>query len=235
MGRLGAHTPAPAGWLCRCALYLSASLLGICTAARAQEEAVEPAGVAGYMRVDTDKLGTQIWFGATHQWRSTDIASDVYLVGTTAELDVGPVFPVGQYLAVSPMAGLVLDLGATDLTGIAPQFYVYLTAGRWYLESWETAFIAASDEYRPHTFSDRTFLLCSLSDQLALGPHAELSLNLEDTDAASRLTSLALGGAAQLGYGDSNTLLVFAGYETRKDARGGGDGIAGRVTFIREW
>jgi hypothetical protein len=191
--------------------------------------------VTGYMRVDTDKYGTQFWFGATHPWRGIGIASDVYLVGQTAEIDVGPALAVGENLTLSPMAGVTLDFGTTSLTGIVPQFYVYLTAGRWYLESWETAFLPLGDEHGTSYFSDRTFLLCSLSDALALGPHAELSLDLEDTGADSRLSSLAVGAAAQLAYGGDNTLLLFLGYETREGARAGGDGLAGRVTFVRAW
>lgn len=208
--------------------------------AMAQEETAEQTEVSGYMRVDTDKYGTQIWFGATHPCRGLDIVSDVFLVNSTAEFDVGPSLSLGEELTLSPMAGLVFDFASTNLTTLAPQLYIYWTANKWYLESWENVYFGLKDEYRPHYFSDRTFLLYSLSDAFSLGPHAEVSLNLEDTPGdttggVDKLTSLVVGGVVNLNYGKDNSLMVFLGRETKKEDRDGNDGIAGRVTFIRQW
>lgn len=202
----------------------------------AQEEPDGSDDITGYTRFDVDHLGTQIWFGATHPVAGLNLASDVIMTGTTAELDAGPLVILGDRLTVSPMIGVVVDLAATDLTQVVPQFYVYFTAGKWYLESWNYASLATTAGGHPHTFTNRTFLLYAASEVLAVGPHAELTIALEDTDNPDgRLSRLALGGAASLSYGEDNTLTVFLGYQAREGARAGNDRIAGRVTFVRTW
>lgn len=206
------------------------------TGAMAQEEAVEETGVSGFMRVDTDALGTQLWFGATHQLGSLEMNSDIYLVDATGEFDIGPSFTFGEDLTLLPMVGIVFDFGSTNVPTFIPQFYVYWASGNLYLESWEVVYIGLKDESAPNSFYDRTFLLYSLSDAFSIGPQVEVSLNLEDTeDGSDTLTSLAVGARANLGYGESNTLGLFLGYETKEEARGENDGIVGRFTFIREW
>ena len=221
-----------AGYLAVVGAFISTGITG----AMAQEEAVEETGVYGFMRVDTDFLGTQIWFGATHQLGTLEINSDIYLVDATGEFDIGPSFPFGENLTLLPMVGIVFDFGSTNVATFVPQFYVYWASGKLYLESWEMVYIGLRDESPPNSFYDRTFLLYSLSGALSVGPQLELSLNLEDTeDGSDTLTSLAVGPRANLGYGEGNTLGLFLGYETKEEARGENDGIVGRFTFIREW
>ncbi|MEW6754454.1 MAG: hypothetical protein AB1505_26245 [Candidatus Latescibacterota bacterium] len=205
--------------------------------AQGEEASAQPTAVPGWVRVDMDNYGMQVWFGATHRWRGLDIVSDVYLVDTNAEIDIGAAWTVGESLTLLGVVGPTFDFSTTDYIGTVFEMDAYLTAGPWYLESWDGAYLAveAKDTYGPSYLYTRTFLLRSLNDVLAVGPHAELALSLEDADGHSRLTSLALGGAGQVAYGDSNTLLVFLGYETREATKGGGAGIAGRVTFLREW
>ena len=65
----------------------------------------------------------------------------------------------------------------------------------------------------------------------------------------SSLISMPVGGTVRLGYGENNTLLMFLGYETVKEARAVYNeldddgmivdtherGITGRFTFVRTW
>lgn len=190
--------------------------------------------IPGYMRVDADALGTQIWFGAVHPLWGMEVNSDIYLLGTTAELDVGPAFAVGENLTLLPMAGVMLDFAATRLTTVVPQLYLYWGSGPLYLESWEVLYLELQAA-NTSTFNDRTFLLYSVADALAMGPQVELWYDVEKVAGRDRLSSLALGGRANLAYGAGNTLGLFLGYETVDRARSGGDGVVGRFTFIREW
>jgi hypothetical protein len=211
-------------------------VIGI-TGVMAQEETAEKKGVSGFMRVDTDALGTQIWFGATHPLGGLNIVSDIYVLGATGEFDTGLSFTIGENLILSPMGGIVFDFESTNVKTFVPQFYVFWTLGKLYLESWELTYIGLKDESPPNSFYNRTFLLYSLNDTISIGPQVELlSLNLEDTeDESDNLISLIVGGGIKLSYGDNNTLGLFLGYETKEETRGENDGIAGRFTFIREW
>lgn len=199
----------------------------------AQEEATEKADVAGYMRFDTDALGTQFWFGATHTLGGLDIGSDVYLTGATGEIDIGPAFAVGK-ASFLPMAGIVFDYGTTNVTTlVAPQLFTILDLGDagLYFESWLQFFFGSPfDDKGEDLFYTRNFLLYSLNDTIAIGPQVEITASLGDE---SELTNLPIGGRINLGYGMDNTLGVFLGYETKKEENA--DGITGRITFIRTW
>ena len=227
----------------RYGFFLIISLLFMVnTVGIAQEEPAGEIGVSGYMRVDVDVLGTQIWFGATHQLGGLNIESDIIAVeaagevGPTGEFDIGPSFSVLEDLIVAPMAGVIVDFESMNVPTFLPQFYVYWTLGELYLESWEIAYIGLKDESDPNSFYNRTFLLYSLNDTFSIGPQAEISLNLEDTeDGSDKLTSLVVGGRINVGYGKNNTLSLFLGYEAKEEARGDLDGIAGRFTFVRTW
>jgi hypothetical protein len=58
-----------------CILMVTVNTVGI-----AQEEPTEETDISGYMRVDVDVFGTQIWFGATHPIGGLNIESDIMLV-----------------------------------------------------------------------------------------------------------------------------------------------------------
>ena len=61
----------------------------------AEEE--EASGVSGWFRTDTDSLGTQIWVGASHSpsfLGGLSLDTDIYVVDTFGELDVGIGIPV---------------------------------------------------------------------------------------------------------------------------------------------
>ena len=214
----------------------------------AEEEAPS---ISGWLRTDTDGLGTQIWFGATHPLSGVDIASDIYVVGATAEFDIGPSLTVvetdANSLSVLPMVGLAFDFEALNLTTLVPQFYTYVTVGSIYFESWIQGFLSSPFDDTAFDNTDtlytRNFALYAISDVISIGPQVELTLNLEDETAGAgakavkldAVATLAIGGRINLGYGENNTLGLFVGYETKEEARGDGDGVVGRFTFIRNW
>ncbi|HUH05742.1 MAG TPA: hypothetical protein VML75_27315 [Kofleriaceae bacterium] len=191
----------------------------------------------GWFRVDTDGLSTQFWFGATHNVGSLAIASDIYVVGSFAEFDIGPAFTFGD-LAVTPMVGLGFDFSTKDVASlIAPQLFTIYNHDKVYFESWVQVFLnSLFTDGAEDTFYTRNFLLYKLTDQVQLGPAMELTYRINEDEMAMldrTVLSLPVGGALSLGYGDKNTLLLFLGYDTKDQE--GSDNIAGRFSFIRTW
>jgi hypothetical protein len=213
--------------------------------------------VPGWFRLDSDGYGLQLWVGATHSLGPVDIASDIYVNSATfAELDLGPSFTAefgdGNSFIAIPMAGIGFDWAQKrGVSLIAPQLFLYLTAGPIYFESWTQAFInSIFDDTTTDSLYLRNFLLFKLSDHVSVGPHMEATLDLSGE--GDTLQSLPLQGAVSLNYGENNTLLLALGYETQEAARQvqtGVDltdpanpvdeyedrGLAGRFTFVRLW
>jgi hypothetical protein len=205
--------------------------------------AEEGSATAGWFRVDTDSLGTQFWLGATHEVGGFALASDIYVVGSFAEFDIGPSFSFGN-LALTPMVGIGFDFETTDIASlIAPQLFTIYEMEKLYFESWVQVFLNSplTDGAQDLGYT-RNFLLYKASDSVAVGPQVEVtySLNEEAADVMAGIegfetgiVSLPVGGRVNLGYGKNNTLGLFVGYET--EAPDGADAIAGRFTFVRTW
>ena len=201
--------------------------------------AEEESSVSGWFRTDTDSLGTQIWFGASHSpsfLGSLSLDTDIYVVDTFGELDIGVGIPVvdsdSLSLSFLPMVGIGFDYAAPNGPSslIAPQLFTYLTAGSIYFESWIQGFFNSMfDEEAGDSLYTRNFVLLSLNDTLSVGPQVEVTLDLTE----GGLGGLAPGLRANVAYGENNTLGVFVGFETQK---GDDDtGITGRMTFVRTW
>ena len=130
----------------------------------AEEEA---SGVSGWFRTDTDSLGTQIWVGASHSpsfLGGFSLDTDIYVVDTFGELDVGIGIPVvdsdSLSLSFLPMVGIGFDYAAPNGPSslIAPQLFTYLTAGSIYFESWIQGFFNSMfDEEAGDSFYLRNF------------------------------------------------------------------------------
>ena len=211
----------------------------------------ESSGVSGWFRTDTDSLGTQIWVGASHSpsfLGGLSLDSDIYVVGTFGELDIGLGIPVIEKeseedsleLTFLPMAGIGFDYASANGPSslIAPQLFTYLTAGSIYFESWIQGFFNSMfDEEAGDSFYTRNFVILSLNDTLSVGPQVEATLDLGDDGG---LGSLVVGGRASVGYGENNTLSVFVGFETVTQEDDEGEeidqtGLTGRMTLFREW
>lgn len=203
-------------------------------------EMEEESGTSGWFRTDTDGLGTQIWFGASHSpsfLGSLSLDTDIYVVDTFGELDIGLGIPVVDSDALSlsflPMVGIGFDYAAANGPSslIAPQLFTYLTSGAIYFESWIQGFFNSMfDEEAGDSFYTRNFVLLSLNDTLSVGPQVEVTLDLGDDGG---LGSMVVGGRANVGYGENNTLGIFVGFETQKEDEE--TGITGRMTFVRTW
>ena len=200
--------------------------------------AEEESSVSGWFRTDTDSLGTQIWFGASHSpsfLGSLSLDTDIYVVDTFGELDVGIGIPVvdsdSLSLSFLPMIGIGFDYAAPNGPSslIAPQLFTYLTAGSIYFESWIQGFFNSPFDYGDDSIYTRNFLLLSLNDTLSVGPQVEVTLDLTN----GGLGGLAPGLRANVAYGENNTLGVFVGFETQKEDDD--TGITGRMTFVRTW
>lgn len=197
----------------------------------------EESSISGWFRIDTDSLGTQFWFGASHSLGSISLDSDIYVAENFGEFDIGLGIPVVDSddlsLSLLPMVGLGFDYAAPNGPSslIAPQLFTYLTAGSIYFESWIQGFFNSPfDEEAGDALYTRDFILLSLNDTVAIGPQVELTLDLGDDGG---LGSLIAGGRLNLGYGENNTLGLFVGFETQKEDED--TGITGRMTFVRTW
>ncbi len=201
---------------------------------------------SGFFRVDTDGLGTQFWFGANHNLGGINLATDVYLVGTFAELDVGVSFTFGD-VSLLPMVGIGFDFAGDVLaanTLIAPQLYTIVDIGPIYFESWIQTFIYDDDRSGAQdALYTRNFLLYKAAEGFAIGPQVELNVGLADSepgaDDSGELTSLAIGGRINVHYGENNTLGLFIGTDTEAElTNADGDDLfewVGRFTFVRNW
>lgn len=197
-------------------------------------------GTSPWFRVDTDSLGTQFWFGATHDLGGFALATDIYVVGSFAELDIGHPFSLGD-LSLLPMVGIGFDFFTTDVAGlIAPQLFTIYNSGPVYFESWIQWFVNSvlSDGAQDSLYT-RNFLLYKVTDNLHIGPQLEVSYrtNYGIGDDGQMLgpgiTSLPVGGRININYGPGITLGLFLGYETKK--QDDVDGVAGRFTVIKSW
>ena len=247
----------------------------IAPAEPAAEEAPakEDGGVPAWMRVDSDALTLQLWFGATHDVGGVGIATDIYVdSGYWGEFDIGVELPIGEGVLLIPMAGIAMDWGAKKFQSlVAPQLFGYFTFDPIYAELWSQVFIGSIfadkgyvddgagefvevKETVPNFWYNRLYLTYAATENFRIGPQVEATIAFNDAAKVvdedgndKSLTSLQVGGHIDLGYGEGNTLGLFLGYETVKEARnryvqldeeGNEDGeidhgIVGRLTFIR--
>jgi hypothetical protein len=202
-------------------------------------------GIAGWFRIDVDGyLGTQFWAGATHPLTdSIGLASDIYIdLDTWGEFDIGPSFTLGDGISILPMMGIAFDFGARQAAALVPQFYVYLSAGDVYWESWTQAFFTSLFDYPVRADGSslnnlylRNFVTYSLGD-VAIGPELDVNVVLNTVDNEDALNSLLPGGIVTVNYGSGNSILLFLGYETQDASQGpDGEALNGRFTYVKTW
>jgi hypothetical protein len=211
--------------------------------APAEEEApVEDGGsdVTGWFRIDMDPSGLQLWAGATHPLSDTvGLASDIYVVGSIGELDIGPTFTAGS-LIITPMVGLAIDFAAQHAVSFIPQLYLIADGDAIYFEFWSQLFL--SDMFQPATdyIHLRGFPLYKASEQVAIGVEVDANINIKnkppnaDMDDEVTLAWLPVGPHLKLFYGGSSTLELFVGYDVAAENTGN-DKLAGRFTFVQTW
>jgi hypothetical protein len=207
--------------------------------APAAEPEVTPA--AGWFRLDSDLFNIQLWAGATHPLiEGLGLATDIYVSGALGEFDIGPAITAGPF-TLTPMIGLQVDWASRQAASIVPQLYLTGGPDPIYMELWVQDYEnQVFDAFPNHDLYTRLFIDYKVSKFFALGPQVEpwFALNKADAEGNPRKTglmNLAVGGNVMLtNYGKGGTLLLFAGYETKKSARDAVDGhaFAGRFTFL---
>ena len=215
-------------------------LTGAVRDASAGADADEGNPVEGWFRIDTDGLGTQFWVGATHPVGGIGLASDIYVVDTFAEFDLGIAVSYNS-VSLLPMVGMGFDFGKQEAESlIAPQLFTIIDADPVYFESWiQVFFNDMFDEGEEDDFYTRNFLLYNISDQVAFGPQIEATLAIKnkplnkDMEEAS-LIALPVGARLNLNYGENNTLGLFLGFDAVAEEFNKSK-FAGRFTFIRTW
>ena len=219
------------------------------------EAVAEKPGVSGWFQVDVDSLGTYFLIGASHPIGGVSIASNIYVNDHLGEFDFGVSLPAVKGEDVSldllPMLGVGFDYtGADGPDALFPQFFAFLSTSDIYFFHWTIAslyspFGEAGDiithsinkenvEHGTIPLSDviytRNFLTYSLNDTIAIGPQFELLTSLDNM---SEPINLNFGGRINIGYGKSNILGLYVGYETKKAE--GETGLTGRMNFTRFW
>lgn len=199
--------------------------------------------------------------------------------GLFGEFDIGVEIPIGDPVLLIPMVGIGFDWGAKKPTTlIAPQLFGYFDFDPVYIEWWSQFFInsvfnnedrasgeiddmgnlvqTSDGEFIGNQWYNRLFVLFNVSENFSIGPQVEATIGLNDAGKIpdengdlKALVSLPVGGQVSLGYGENNTLALFLGYETVKEARNvtydfsdddpastdKENGIVGRFTFVRTW
>jgi hypothetical protein len=228
-------------------LYLSIAMMVLPASAQESEsDSAEPereqkSYPPGYFRIDTDILSTQLWVGATYDLGSgIGLASDIYVVGTFAELDLGIAFATGP-VSLLPMVGIGFDFDEIEVDGetyepqatslIAPQLFTVVDTKWVYFESWiQTFFKEVFIDNATDSFYTRNFILVKPLEFIAVGPQIELIYEFNNAaDEDEKLASLPIGGRVNVGYGENNTLGLFLGYDAQAEQ------LAGRFTFVRIW
>jgi hypothetical protein len=203
---------------------------------RGQLSPADAEALAGWFRIDLDHQGTHLWAGATVPLEWLEIASDVRLVGSLAQLDLGPSVHIGP-MTLTAMAGLGADFAAGEVsTLIAPQLFAFFDFTKVYFESWNQFFwMTPFDREAQDTFYTRDFLLFKLSRGFAIGPQVELKYRVNKLSGVfgREVLELPVGGRFNAAYGRATTLGVFVGYDAFANSDRGG--LSGRVTILYFW
>ena len=197
--------------------------------------------VTGWFRIDADASGVQLWAGATHPLGGLSIASDIYVVGTLAEFDLGLTFTLSEGFLMTPMVGYTFDFGAQKSANLAlPQLYTTYDASALYFESWIQVYFASPfDSAALDYLHTRDFLLYKLSDHVAAGLEIDANVALKNAPLKTNgdkatLFFLPIGPHVKLHYGGTSTLELFVGYDVAADDQGK-DKLAGRFNFVQTW
>ena len=201
------------------------------------EAVAEKPGVSGWFQVDVDSLGTYFLIGASHPIGGVSIASNIYVNDHLGEFDLGVSLPAVKGEDVSldllPMLGVGFDYtGADGPDALFPQFFAFLTAPKIYFFHWTIGTLSTVfDDTAVNELYTRNFLTYSLNDTIAIGPQVEAVFVFDDN--LDKPLKLNFGGRINIGYGKSNILGLYVGYETKKAE--GETGLTGRMNFTRFW
>jgi hypothetical protein len=209
----------------------------------APEDASAP--VAGWFRVDSDIGGLQLWGGATFPLSDTiGLATDIYMVGTLGEFDIGPSITLGDGISILPMIGYAIDWSAQKSAAIIPQFYAYVDTSSVYFELWAQLFLL--DMFAPESAPAtdylhlRAFPLFKASDLVAIGIEVDANIAVSNApmtgpmmDEEQTLLWLPIGPHIKMNAGEASTIELFVGYDLASEDLNGDRRFAGRFTFVQ--
>lgn len=203
-----------------------------------------PAAWPGWIRVDHDAGGLQVWGGATAPLADgIGLAFDMYVTGSLGEFDIGPAFAVST-LTLTPMIGAQFDWADRTFAALVPQLYLTgpLADDKLYNELWIQYYNykLVRDTGLDTFLYVREFIDYKISDNVGIGPQIELTQNFTQ----GKITSLPVGGNVMLNMGLNSTLFAFLGYETNKNSNTYPNAdmtgtekhnVAGRLTFVHNF
>jgi hypothetical protein len=198
-----------------------------------------PTAWPGWMRIDSDLGGVQLWAGATAPLADgIGLAFDAYVFGSLGEFDIGPAIAVGP-LTLTPMLGAQIDWSSHQFAALVPQLYLTGSAGPIYEELWLQYYNYKSVyDYTnkhpgggaPSYFYARAFVDYKISDFVAVGPQIELTNDFE----AKEVAALPVGANVFFFQAGANsTFQAFLGYETKKTFDD--NHLAGRLSYVHNF
>ena len=221
-------------------------------AAEVTAAADAPAAMPGWIRIDSDGGGLQLWGGFTYPLTDgVGLAMDMYVFQTPlqslGEFDIGPAITAGP-LTLTPMLGLQIDWTSRKAQALVPQFYAVGSLGPIYTELWFQYYINSVflDE-APNQIYARLIGDFKINDYVAAGLELDLGHDNKgvDREGDAKLRSLAIGPNVMFSNaGAGSSFMIFLGYETQKlYANGGGlpvndesaNHLTGRLTFVHNF
>ncbi|RYZ09360.1 MAG: hypothetical protein EOO73_03430 [Myxococcales bacterium] len=215
------------------------------TAAEAAPTGPTPA--PGWMRIDSDFFGLQLWGGGTLPLADgIGLAMDIYTnalvpgyaTSSFGEFDIGPAITAGPFV-VTPMIGLQMDFAVHKAAALVPQLYVTGGPGPIYAELWFQYYNYKVFDGLSNQINSRLFVDYKLSDYIAIGPQIELNYDSVGIPNASgeakKVYKLPIGGNIMFNnLGLNSSLLAFVGYETG-EPYGLDNHLAGRLTYLHNF
>lgn len=206
-----------------------------------------PTPAPGWMRIDSDFFGLQLWGGGTLPLTDgIGLAMDIYTnalvppfyASAFGEFDIGPAITAGPFV-LTPMIGLQMDFAAHKAAAIVPQFYVTGGPDKIYAELWFQYYMYKPFDGPSNQINSRLFVDYKISDYVAVGPQVELnydSVGFPNADGeAKKVYKLPVGGNVMFSnLGLNSSLLAFVGYETG-DPTGQKNHLAGRLTYVHNF
>ncbi len=217
-------------------------------------EAAAPTGptpAPGWMRIDSDFFGLQLWGGGTLPLvDGVGLAMDIYTnallpgpagaytANAFGEFDIGPAITAGPFVA-TPMIGLQFDFAQHKAAALVPQFYLTGGPGPIYAELWFQYYNYKVFDGLSNQINSRLFVDYKISDYIAVGPQVELnfdSVGFPNSEGeAKKVYKLPVGGNIMFSnLGLNSTLLAFVGYETA-DPTAQKNHLAGRLTYLHNF
>jgi hypothetical protein len=213
--------------------------------------AAAPAGptpLPGWMRIDSDFGGLQLWGGATFPLADgIGLAFDMYVLqlGTPlggvslGEFDIGPAITAGPF-TLTPMLGVQMDYTNRRAQALVPQFYVTGGPSPIYSELWFQYYNnKVFNKDLSNQINGRLIVDYKISDYVGVGPELDLgfdSKGLPNADGdAKKVYSLPVGvNLLFTNVGLNSTFMGFLGYETG-DPSAQKNHLGGRLTFVHNF